>query len=660
MKSIKTKILTSIILMAVIPSLTLGAASTLTTFQSTMELAESTLTEITATQANRISYQLESYINVAETAGTNPYFSDTDVSPENKRTVLTRLAEAQGFERGNIIGPDGLSIFDGQDFSEREYYRAAMRGETYVSDPLLSKITNEYAIIVAAPLWENGVEGSSVAGCIYFAPPASFLIDIMNSVKPGNDAMVYMINPNGTVIADKDPETVKAQTSLIELAKTDESVRILADIHSRIVEGNTGFERFNMNQGERFIAYAPIDADVSGWHLVIEEPISNYFSSALHTIILILILTVSFCIIAVIIAAVISNGIVRPVKACSERIRKLSEGDLTSPAVKTNSKDEVGVLSHSTSVLVGTLNRIISDIERILSAIAKGKLNVDSTINSETYVGDLSSILFSIDMIKKDLTSAVMKIDDSAAQVSAGSDQVSCAAQSLSQGTTEQAASIEQLAATMNNVASQTQNNLEECRAAKDAVNSSAALMQDANDQMQKMTEAMSRISSTSDKIEKIIKTIEDIAFQTNILALNAAVEAAKVGAAGKGFAVVADEVGNLAAKSQDAAKSTSMLIRESSDAVREGIEIADETAATLNKVVESANKVITIVNKVADSSNTQVDAIQQVTDGIDQISTVIQTNSATAEESAAASQELNSQAVLLRNLVEHFSIGKK
>lgn len=123
--------------MAVIPSLTLGAASTLTTFQSTMELAENTLTEITATQANRISYQLESYINVAETAGTNPYFSDTDVSPENKRTVLTRLAEAQGFERGNIIGADGLSIFDGQDFSEREYYRAAMRGETYVSDPLL-------------------------------------------------------------------------------------------------------------------------------------------------------------------------------------------------------------------------------------------------------------------------------------------------------------------------------------------------------------------------------------------------------------------------------------------------------------------------------------------------------------------------------------------
>lgn len=659
-KSIRTKILSSIVLMAIIPALTLGIGSSITTIVTAYNTAQNSLTGLTTVTSQRIHYQLESYINVAESAGANPYYSSPEVSVESKQAMLTDFAVSHGFERGNIIGPDGLSVFNGQDFSERDYYKAAMRGEVFVSDPLLSKITNEYAIIVAAPLWENGLYNSNVVGCIYFAPPANFLTDIMNSINISANNKAYMINGQGVIIADKDPETVKSQLSVIEAAQSDSSYESLAAIHSKMVSGETGYAHYTDSQGDYFVSYTPIDSAVSGWYLAIEDPTANYFGTAIINIIAIIAVMTVFCIIGVIVAITISNSIVKPVQACSERIRKLADGDLSSPAVKNDSQNEVGVLARSTATLVNNLNIIINDIDRILTAMSEGRLDIDTEQNSDAYVGDLSSIIDSIKRINMDLSIAMGRINDAALQVSAGSDQVSSAAQSLSQGATEQASSIDSLAHSINEIAVKTENNLNQCQAAKEAVNNSALLMNEANDQMQQMTHAMSRISSTSKKIEEIIKTIEDIAFQTNILALNAAVEAAKVGAAGKGFAVVADEVSNLAAKSQDAVKNTSILIDESADTVREGIEIANRTAETLEKAVNYSTEVITIVDKVAESSDTQAASISKVTDGIDRISSVVQTNSSTAEESAAASQQLNSQAVLMRSLVEHFTIRKK
>lgn len=658
-KTIRTKILLSIVLMAIIPALTLGIGSSVTTFKSTYETAVNSLKEITAVTSERVHYQLESYINVAISAGANPYYSDPDIPTEEKQATLTNFAVEHGFERGNIIGSDGLSIFNGQDFSERNYYQSAMKGEVFISDPLLSKITNEYAIIVAAPLWENGVYDSNVIGCIYFAPPANFLTDIMNSINVSADNAAYMINQQGIIIANKNPETVKSQTSVIELAKNDISYERLADIHSRMIAGETGSDMYTREGVSCFVSYIPIKSNVGGWYLAIEDPAINYFQTALINIIAIIVITVVFCIIAVIVAFKISNSIVKPVHACSERIRKLAEGDLSSPAVKSNAQDEVGILARSTASLVGNLNTIINDIDRILSAMCEGNLNVDTDCNSAAYVGDLSSIIDSIKRINVDLSVAMGRINDAAVQVSAGSDQVSCAAQSLSQGSTEQASSIEALALSINEIADKTENNLNECRSAKETVNNSAQLMGEADSQMREMTEAMSKINVTSKKIEEIMKTIEDIAFQTNILALNAAVEAARVGAAGKGFAVVADEVSNLAAKSQDAVKRTSLLIEESAGTVKEGIKIAGLTAETLKKAVKYSTEVISIVEKVAQSSETQAESISTVTEGIDQISSVVQTNSATAEESAAASEQLNGQATLMRDLVEQFTLRK-
>lgn len=255
------------------------------------------------------------------------------------------------------------------------------------------------------------------------------------------------------------------------------------------------------------------------------------------------------------------------------------------------------------------------------------------------------------------LSSTLSQINQAANQVSAGSDQVSSGAQALSQGATEQASSVEELAATITDISGQVKSNAESALNAKEKSEMAGTEIAASNQKMQELIAAMEEISKSSQEIGKVIKTIEDIAFQTNILALNAAVEAARAGAAGKGFAVVADEVRNLASKSADAAKSTTALIEGAITAVSNGTQLVDVTAKSLLSVVTGTQEVASIVNDISTASAEQASSIAQVTQGIDQISSVVQTNSATAEESAAASEELSGQAQMLNNLVGQFKL---
>lgn len=359
---------------------------------------------------------------------------------------------------------------------------------------------------------------------------------------------------------------------------------------------------------------------------------------------------------AAILGIYISNGIRKPIHEIETAALKLARGELDSTDIIYTSKDELGRLSDSIRSLIYTQEKIILDIAHIMHDLSEGDFTTHSNA-LEFYTGNYIEIIKSIRMLRINLSETLHQINIAADQVSAGSEQVSFGAQDLSHGSTEQASSVEELATAIDKISVQVKETAVNAKEASGQANLVGKEMADSNRKMQDLIEAIEKINKSAKEIVNINKTIEDIAFQTNILALNAAVEAARAGEAGRGFAAVAGEVRNLANKSAKASKNTASLINASLSAVKEGTLIADDTAKALHIAVEGVKQVIGNIDKISMASNEQADAIQQVTQGISQISDVIQTNSGTAEESAAASEELSAQAQVLKDLVDRFKI---
>lgn len=340
----------------------------------------------------------------------------------------------------------------------------------------------------------------------------------------------------------------------------------------------------------------------------------------------------------------------------------MEKGELTTALeachdANIQTRDEVGLLARTFENTISSLKTYVDEISSILEQIASNNLSVSTTIE---YIGDFHSVQVSLDNIIRQLNNTLWQIVTSADQVSAGSEQVSSGAQALAQGTTEQASSVEELSATITNISEHVQQTASNAQIANERSSESEAAIAACDRQMQKLISAMNEINRQSEEIGKIIKVIEDISFQTNLLALNAAVEAVRAGTAGKGFAVVADEVRNLANKSSDASKNSAVLIDGSIQAVTAGMKIVDETADTLSNVVSASQEASSVISQITAAAQEQASEISQITQGIDQISSVVHTNSATAEQSAATSQELSGQAQLLQSLVDAFQLKKE
>ena len=355
-------------------------------------------------------------------------------------------------------------------------------------------------------------------------------------------------------------------------------------------------------------------------------------------------------------ASKIIKSIVEPSSQVHEALVGFSRGNLSVP-VTFEGKNELGDMCVALRTSQQVLNSVIKDISGTTSQMAKGNFDVELTA---TFPGDLAPIQQSINQFVIHISETIANISQSADQVTAGAEQVSNSAQALAQGATEQASSVEELSATITDISENAKKTSGAAEQAGEAVNQAGSQLNMSMEHVKQLNAAMENISSSSQEIGKIIATIENIAFQTNILALNAAVEAARAGSAGKGFAVVADEVRNLATKSDEAAKATKDLIDGSMNAVREGTEAVSKVTDALSETTASAASVTTLMGTVVSAVENQTTAIIQVTEGIDQISAVVQTNSATSEECAAASEELSSQANIMHQLMAEFKVSSK
>lgn len=628
----------------------LGTAASVLSYISSISAVSETINNTSDVAANYVSASLQEFVAIAYETGSIARLADPEKPAEEKKAILEQKIKDHNFDGGYLLDSNGIDVITGQNLSDRNYFKEGMKGNTYVSTPAYSNVTQKVSYVVAAPLWEGGIPGSKPVGVIAYVPNGEYLNNIMRSIQVGKGGTAFMLDKEGITIADVNSELVGVEDS-IALGDTNPRLKKYSRICKKMIAGENGTGTYSYNGKTKVVAYSPVPG-TDGWSIGIAAVRNEFLKMFYVSLLLTILFVAAFTIYGVKTGVALGKTVAEPLSKAVDRLKLLAEGDIHTEVPEPTVNDETAILLGCMSETISDLNTVIANISNDLAELADGNfmINVD-----EDYKGDFAQISDSFRGIVDSLSYALKEIDTNAGSVRKGAMDLAGASQLLAEGATDQASAVEELTATMTEISEKIHINAENAEKVRLIVSGMNNQVTESNAQMKQSTEAMDRIREASDKIAEIISSIEEIASQTNLLALNASIEAARAGEAGKGFAVVATQVGILSEQSTEAAKNTKQLIQNAIQAVEDGTRLANSTAESLLLVVDNAQTVGKAIDEIAVASEAQAEATAQITEGINQIAEVVESNSATSEESAAASEELSAQADLLKDLVGRF-----
>ncbi|MFW6678280.1 methyl-accepting chemotaxis protein [Lacrimispora sp. AGF001] len=645
MKYLKSKLIVFVSLLLVLTVGFLTAITSIFYYQSSLTEAKLNSSYLAASYQQGIDSVLDIYRNQIKITASKSFLTDGKTSAAEQKRLLEEEAQASGFAYITIADSKGNND-KGDQIGDQEFFKQAVNGAAYISSPFV-KEDNNLVFYIGAPIGSTGK-------VLYGLLPYKAFSDELTKIKIGESGYAFVVNKEGKTVIHPDAGNVSNPKDYIELAKQDSSFEPTAKIFKAMMDGKTG-TGFSYYKGvRRLVGYIPLSGP-EGWSVAVTTPLTQIEGNVRNTLLMSVITGLLLLLGSILIVRVFAQRITRPILEATRRIERLAHGDLQDDVEITKGKDESARLILALHNTIRELRSYIMDISHVLDAVANNDLTVTSSVE---YMGDFAPIQTALLKILSSLNITLKNIACSADQVGASSAQVALGGQNLAANSTEQAATTESLISSLETVSGHIKDNAQYSLTIKDMTESAILETRQGDEEMKKLQESMATIDSSSKKIQEIIHIIDDIAFQTNILALNAAIEAARAGEAGKGFSVVADEVRELAGKSADAAKQTTDLIHSTMESVAQGKRNTESTAEVFKKIVEQTNTIDTLVSKVSQSLKSQADSVAQLEGGMQKISMVTQSNSATAEESAATSEELLSQMQMLKELIMQFQLS--